>query len=167
MKYTSNYNLKKPDGTDVVNIEDFNGNADIIDIQLKTLKTAVDGKANTSHTHTKSQITDFPASLKNPTSLTVQFNGTTNKTYDGSTAQTVNITPSAIGAATNNHTHNYAGSSSAGGAANSAVKLATARTIALAGNVTGSANFDGSGNITINTSGISAIPTNTVSALFN
>ena len=130
-------------------------------------QNALNGKANTSHTHTKSQITDMPTTMKNPNALTVQFNGTTNKTYDGGSAQTVNITPSAIGAATNNHTHNYAGSSSAGGAANSAVKLATARTIALTGNVTGSANFDGSGNITINTSGISAIPTNTVSALFN
>lgn len=49
----------------------------------------------------------------------------------------------------------------------SASKLATPRNIALTGNVTGSANFDGSGNITINTSGISSIPTSTVSALFN
>lgn len=39
------------------------------------------------------------------------------------------------------HTHNYAGSSSAGGAANSAVKLATARTI-------NGVTFDGTSNIT-------------------
>ena len=51
--------------------------------------------------------------------------------------------------ATSGHTHNYAGSSSAGGAANSAVKLATARNIALGNALSGSANFDGSGNITI------------------
>lgn len=63
----------------------------------------LNGKANSSHTHTKSQITDMPTSLKNPTALTVQFNGTTNKTYDGSSAQTVNITPSAIGAAASSH----------------------------------------------------------------
>ena len=37
--------------------------------------------AKLSHTHTKSQITDFPTSLKNPNALTV--NG---KTYDGSRA---------------------------------------------------------------------------------
>ena len=43
-----------------------------------------------SHTHTKSQITDFPASLKNPTALTIQTNGTTAATYDGSAAKTVN-----------------------------------------------------------------------------
>ena len=53
--------------------------------------------------------------------------------------------------ATTNHTHSYAGSSSAGGAANSAIKLATARTIALTGSVTGSGTFDGSGNLSITT----------------
>lgn len=43
--------------------------------------------------------------LKNPHALTLQFNGTTNKTYDGSSAQTLNITPSAIGAAESSHNH--------------------------------------------------------------
>ncbi len=51
--------------------------------------------------------------------------------------------------AASSHTHNYAGSSSAGGSANSAVKLQTARSIGLGNDFTGSANFDGSGNITI------------------
>ena len=50
-----------------------------------------------SHTHTKSQITDFPASLKNPTALTIQTNGTTAAIYDGSAAKTVNIMKSNIG----------------------------------------------------------------------
>lgn len=48
---------------------------------------------------------------------------------------------------------NYAGSSSKGGVANSAVKLATARTIALAGDVIASAvNFDGTSNISLTAS---------------
>ena len=51
-----------------------------------------------------------------------------------------------------NHTHNYAGSGSAGGSANSAVKLATARSISLGGDLSGSATFDGSANITISAS---------------
>lgn len=34
MKYTQNYNLKKPEGTDVVNIDDLNYNADVIDTEL-------------------------------------------------------------------------------------------------------------------------------------
>ncbi len=50
-------------------------------------------------------------------------------------------TVSEIGAAASSHTHNYAGSSSAGGNANAAVKLATARTI-------NGTSFDGSANIT-------------------
>ena len=49
------------------------------------------------------------------------------------------------------HTHNYAGSSSAGGAATSAEKLTTARTISLSGTISGSASFDGSGDANIST----------------
>ena len=117
--------------------------------QGKVLKKLVDGKAEKSHTHTKSQITDFPTSLKNPSSLTIQLNGTTNATYDGSNAKTVNITPSSIGAALSSHTHNYAGASSSGGSATSALKLSTARTIELNGLSSGSVSFDGSNNATI------------------
>lgn len=51
-------------------------------------------------------------------SLTIQFNGSTNTTYNPSVSRTVNITPAAIGAAAVGHTHNYAGSASAGGPAN-------------------------------------------------
>lgn len=71
------------------------------------IQAQLDGKANSSHTHTKSQITDFPTSLKNPNSLTIQGNGTTltNGIYDGSAAKTVNITPSSIGAAASGHNH--------------------------------------------------------------
>lgn len=50
-------------------------------------------------------------------------------------------------AATKGHTHNYAGSSSAGGNANAAVKLATARKI-------GNASFDGTANITLSQMGL-------------
>ena len=52
-----------------------------------------------------------------------------------------------------NHTHSYAGSSSVGGAANSAEKLDTPRTITLTGAVNGSTSFDGSDDITITTTG--------------
>lgn len=51
-------------------------------------------------------------------SLTIQFNGSTNTIYAPNGAKTVNITPAAIGAAAVGHTHNYAGSASAGGPAN-------------------------------------------------
>ena len=62
-------------------------------------------------------------------------------------------TYSEIGAAAASHSHsNYLTTS---GTAAAASKLATARTISLAGDVTGSANFDGSANISI-TSNIAA-----------
>lgn len=56
-----------------------------------------------SHTHTKSQITDMPTALKNPTAVKVQLNGGTTEgtnqfTYDGSVAKTINVTPANIGA---------------------------------------------------------------------
>lgn len=84
------------------------------------MDSKLSGKANSSHTHTKSQITDFPSSMKNPNSLTISLNGTSQGAYDGSAAKSINVTPSSIGAATSGHTHNYAGSSSAGGSATKA-----------------------------------------------
>lgn len=51
------------------------------------------------------------------------------------------------GKSNTNHTHNYAGSSSAGGVANSATKLATARNISANDDYVMNYNFDGSGNI--------------------
>lgn len=57
----------------------------------------IDYAAKKEHTHTKAQITDFPASLKNPTALTIQTNGAIAATYDGSAAKTVNITKGNIG----------------------------------------------------------------------
>ena len=50
------------------------------------------------HTHTKNQITDFPSSLKNPSALTIQANGATLGSYDGSATKTFNITASNVGA---------------------------------------------------------------------
>lgn len=62
-------------------------------------------------------------------------------------------TPADIGAATSSHTHNYAGSSSTGGNANAAVKLATARTLTIGS--TGK-TFDGSANVSWSLSEIGA-----------
>lgn len=124
----------------------------------------VTGKPSTftpsSHTHTKSQITDFPGALKNPNSLVIKLNGgategTNMFTYDGSAAKSLSITPSSIGAAAASHSHNYAGSSSSGGAANSAVKLSTARNFSLTGGAVASAiSFDGTGNVALSVTSV-------------
>lgn len=50
----------------------------------------------------------LPTKIKNSYALTIQTNGTTQTTYDGSATKTVNITPSNIGAAVSSHSHtNY------------------------------------------------------------
>lgn len=56
--------------------------------------------------------------------------------------------------ASKNHTHNYAGSSSAGGSATSAVKLQNARTIQTNLQSTSTASFDGTANITPGVTGV-------------
>ena len=43
MDLTTNYSLKKPSGADVVNIDDFNYNADILDREIKSIRTKLDG----------------------------------------------------------------------------------------------------------------------------
>ena len=161
--------------------------------QGKALKALIDGKAASSHTHTKSQITDFPAlgtaAVKNVRTLTAQgasgwedaatdqqyvpdmsfiaywngaYSGTSSNltycnrgafgtivtkntsdyavaghthTWDSVTGKPSTFTPSS-------HTHNYAGSSSAGGAATSANKVNAALTINLNGTSQGA--WDGS-----------------------
>ena len=101
-------------GTDIT--VDSSGNVSVNDdshnhviSNVDGLQTALNGKANTSHgNHVPTTETANNARfLRND-----------------NTWQTV--TPANIGAATSSHTHNYAGSSSAGGSANSAVKLDTA-----------------------------------------
>ncbi|MDM8130095.1 hyaluronate lyase N-terminal domain-containing protein [Clostridium butyricum] len=87
--------------------------------------------------------------------------GNVDNTSDANKPISTAVQTALDGKANNSHTHNYAGSSSAGGAATSALtctgnsatasKLATARTIALTGAVTGSVNFDGSGNVSLAT----------------
>ena len=128
--------------TEGTNMFTFNGSADkTINITPSSI-----GAAAASHTHNYAGSSSAGGAANSvKASLVVKLNsgtteGTNMFTFNGGTAKTINITPSSIGAAAASHTHNYAGSSSAGGAANSAVKLTTARTI-------NDVSFDGSKNI--------------------
>ena len=66
-------------------------------VQNKIVKAALDGKANSTHTHTKSQITDFPTipTVNNPT-VTITQGGATKGSFtlNQSGATTINLTDS-------------------------------------------------------------------------
>lgn len=84
--------------------------------------------------------------------LSVQLNGGTATVFDGSAAKSINITPAGIGASASSHTHSYAGSSSAGGAATSANKVNNNLVIKINGGTTEGTNmftFNGSAGKTI------------------
>lgn len=61
MQLTPNYNLKKPEGTDPVDIQDFNDNADAIDAALKKKAESSGGDISEMTVKTLDNITtDFP-----------------------------------------------------------------------------------------------------------
>ena len=60
MTETTNYKLKKPGYEDYVDIDALNGNADIIDTELKNLN---DGKAVKSHKHSAEDISSGTLSV--------------------------------------------------------------------------------------------------------
>lgn len=122
------------------------------------------GAANSSHTHNKSQITDFPTipSVGNGT-VTIKQNGTTKGTFtmnqsgnttveltdNNTTYAAASTNPKANGTAAVGTSAKYAREdhvhpvqTSVSGNAGTATKLATARKI-------GNASFDGSANITV------------------
>ena len=85
--------------------------------KVANLETALAGKAATEHTHEASDITDLNSAVvaeagKTTNALSVTFNGGTqaenNVTFDGSAAQTLDITLAKIGAAAAEHTHETA-----------------------------------------------------------
>lgn len=96
--------------------------------------------AQASHNHTKSQITDFPSSLKNPTALTIQGNGTALATYDGSAAKTVNITKSSVGLG------NVDNTADANKTVSKANQLTTTRTVSGGTDIPISFTYNGSAN---------------------
>lgn len=120
-KVNNNLVVKLNSGTtEGTNMFTFNGSA----AKTVNITPSAIGAAASSHTHNYAGSSSAGGAANSVKSaLTIQFNGSTKATFNGSAAATVNITPSAIGAAASSHTHNYAGSSSAGGSANSAKKV--------------------------------------------
>ena len=157
---------------------------DALQESLEKTKIYIDSglakKADSSHKHNYAGSSSAGGAAtsanKVNTNLIIKLNGGSTEgtnlfTFNGSTAKTINITPSSIGAAASSHgthltivtgasnaaagnlTHNYAGSSSAGGAATSANKVNTNLSIKLNGGTTEGTNlftFNGSAAKTIN-----------------
>jgi len=99
--------VKGASGNSSVSLDDINAGTTILVGSDALTWGNITGKPSTfspaTHTHTKSQITDFPASLKNPSSIILTLNGGTTEgtnkfTYDGSAAKTINITAANVGA---------------------------------------------------------------------
>lgn len=56
MLTTGNYGLKKPEGTDPVDVQDFNENADIIDAELKKRPTATGNASDMTNTFVQAEM---------------------------------------------------------------------------------------------------------------
>ena len=91
------------------------------------IQTQLNGKAASSHTHPVSQVTGLTASraLISDSSGHPAVSSVTSTELGYLDGVTSSIQTQLNGKAASSHTHNYAGSSSAGGAANSANKLNT------------------------------------------
>ncbi len=123
-----------------------------------TSSTAFRGDyGNTAYAH--SQAAHAPTNAQKNSDITkaeieAKLTGdVTTHTHDGRYYTEAEVNNLLSGKASSSHTHNYAGSSSAGGSANSAVKLATVRSLTI-GSV--SKNFDGTGNVSWSLSEIGA-----------
>ena len=73
---------------------------------LDKLKPLIDAKADKTHTHNYAGSSSAGGSAKSvANSLSIQLNGGTATTFNGSAAKSINITASSIGAAASSHNH--------------------------------------------------------------
>ena len=120
-KITSSWTTIPTDDTYFIR-QDTGGGNTFGRVKFSTLWSYIKGKADKvyaalTHTHTKSQITDFPTSMP-ASDVSAWAKASSKPSYSWSeiTSKPSSFTPAS-------HTHNYAGSSSAGGSANSSLVL--------------------------------------------
>ena len=81
-------------------------NSDGLAYFLNKLKPLINAKADKTHTHNYAGSTSPGGSANSvANSLSIQLNGGTATTFNGSVAKSINITASSIGAAASSHTH--------------------------------------------------------------
>ena len=153
-------NVKEVDG--ILSVVDKDGNVNIVYpatrlANVEGAEEALDGKAPSSHTHTASEVTGLAAVATSGKYSDLSGKPTVDSALSSTSTNAIQnkvVNTALAGKAPSSHTHNYAGSTSAGGAANTATKLATARTIRTNLASTSTASFDGSANITPGVTGI-------------
>lgn len=149
--------------------------AETVQEAIDAIEASLEGKVDTNTTYTFANGTDGSFTVTPSTGgaqkvtigkpstagtadkvghgITVSLNGTAQTKFDGSADVAFNITAVSIGAAAVTHTHQYAGSASAGGPANS---VANALTIQLNGSAQPTYNGAAARTINITPSSIGA-----------
>lgn len=151
MENTTHYSLKKPDGNDTYDVQNDNDNMDAIDAQMyanaqaasaaQSAANAAQTKANAALPSTSYTAADVLSKIKTVDGAGSGLDADTVDGHQTSTTATAGTIP----------IYNASGDliGSITGNAATATKLATARTLSIAGDGTGSASFDGSANETI------------------
>lgn len=136
-----NISISDNDGTNTGTAVSVNGSKAVTLKLPATIKASLSGNATTATTATTAN--------KTKGTITIQKNGTKINTFDGSADVTVNVVVPTDNLDIDNGRGFITSSGSITGNAGTATKLATARTISLTGDVTGSGTFDGSNNLSI------------------
>ncbi len=132
-------------------------NGDIMGVILQKIRSAISAfisHLNAKNPHGLGASDVGAASATHYHSATDINKGTLSLLRGGTGGTTADEARKNIGAAAADHTHKYAGSSTTGGAANSAVKLSTARKVTVNLSSESGADFDGSKAIAPGVSGI-------------
>lgn len=151
--------------------QDANGNVITSTYATKTelntaksgLQTSINGKANSSHTHTIANITNLQTTLDEKSNTSHTHNYAGSSSAGGSATSAVKLDTSTAGdsntpvyfsggkpvACTSLDLNTSGSSASCTGNSATATKLSSGRTISLTGDVTGSVSFDGSTNVSI------------------
>lgn len=135
-----------------------------LDTAKSTLQTSINGKANSSHTHTIANITNLQTTLDGKSNTSHTHKYASSASVGGSATSAVKLDTSTAGdantpvyftggkpvACTSLDLNTSGSSASCTGNSATATKLQTARTIGLGTGATGTAtSFNGTGNITI------------------
>lgn len=110
-----------------------------------------------------------PTAAKTSQALTIQLNGTAQPTFNGSTARTINVTPSSIGAATTGALDGVVSDLTDGTTVVAQADKVTNALVIMSNSGTALVNYDGSAtaNMTLSPSNVGAEPAFTKNTAFN